>query len=284
MENLINQKANEIFNTEITIIKRLMGGRSNYMYLIEANSKKYTFRVPGKNSEVFANRDIENENINIVDHLNINNKTIYFDKDGYKISEYVEGTSLSTLNVDEHLQNVSTLLKKVHNSNIKACNDYNPLKRLEIYENLNKGNEIQKYFTVKEEFLKYWEFLNNHKKVLCHGDSQTDNIILDFNNKLYLLDWEFCGNNDLFYDLACFGDKDFNDALKLLKVYFNNNETNEHYKRLYLWRTFQCLQWHNVALYKDSIGLSKELEVPFLEIAIEYITKANNYLQQSKKY
>ena len=36
-----------------------MGGMSNYTYVVSANHKKYTYRIPGEYGEVFVNRHQE---------------------------------------------------------------------------------------------------------------------------------------------------------------------------------------------------------------------------------
>ena len=45
---------------------------------------------------------------------------------------------------------------------------------------------------------------------------------------------------------------------------------------------YQCLQWHNVAMYKDLIGLSKDLGVDFKFFADLYLDKATNFLNKIK--
>ena len=97
------------------------------------------------------------------------------------------------------------------------------------------------------------------------------------------MDWEFAGNNDPLYDVACFGNANFDDAINLLKMY-NEHPSQNQYQRLYGWRMFQCLQWHNVAAYKDKIGLSEELSLDFSFFAKAYLDKANGFYQEYLKY
>ena len=96
------------------------------------------------------------------------------------------------------------------------------------------------------------------------------------------MDWEFAGNNDPYYDIACFGNNDFDHAEKLLPVYLEKEPTTEDFNRLYFFRTFQCLQWNNVAWYKEYIGLSKDLGVDFKFFANLYLDKAEKLLKSMK--
>lgn len=269
----------ELTGKEAEVVSRLMGGMSNRTYIVKIDGKNFTFRIPGKKAEVFVNRVDELANINKVDHLNLNNKTLLVDIDGgYKLAEYVEGTPLNELK-ELHLKEVSTLLKTLHNAEGLFDKDYAPFERLSYYESLN--DDLQdSYFECRDAFFAHKEYLMSLPKVMAHGDSQKSNFVIG--EKSYLLDWEFAGNNDFYYDIACFGNVDYNDALALLEEYLGHVPTIEEYNRLTLWRTFQCLQWHNVALYKDVIGLSAELNVDFKFVAGLYLDKANNLLASLK--
>ncbi len=294
MENIVKNVSAKFFKideNEIIVIKRLLGGRSNLMYLfkIKDSTQLYTFRIPGKNSHVFVDRQVEIKNLELIESLDINSKLVCFDtENGYKISKYINGDCLSDLNVDSYLEEVASLLLSYHNSKITTSNDYNPFERLSNYENLmpslGYNEDRTRYLKIKNKFLNFKDFLENDILTFCHGDTQTDNIILGDNKKMYLLDWEFAGNNYRFYDIACFGDKDFTYALKLLEKYLKRKPENIEYKRLYLWRCFQCLQWHNVALYKHLIGLSEDLKVDFKMFSDLYTEKAENYFNEALKY
>ena len=86
------------------------------------------------------------------------------------------------------------------------------------------------------------------------------------------------------YDVACVGNKEFELALKFLPIYLGREPEVQEFRRLYLWRAFQCLQWHNVALYKDLIGLSQDLQLDFKLIASAYLTKAEQFLTQADQF
>ncbi len=289
MESFIKEKVARLMNInedEIVVVERLMGGMSNIMYVVEIKGEKCTFRIPGKNANNFVDRSIELKNIEMVAELNINNETIKFDEEtGYKVAKYVEGECLVDTNHLEHLEEVSDVLKKIHNSDKKAINDYDWLNRLKKYEQLlideNYTEDRNEYFSLKNDLIDNFDYFDNAQLVLCHGDSQLSNFVVS-SDKIYLLDWEFCGNNDPYYDIACFGNKDFEDALKLLDVYLGRKATADEIKKLNYFRAFQCLQWHNVALYKHLIGLSEELNVPFMKVSNMYLEKARNFLLNAK--
>jgi thiamine kinase-like enzyme len=263
------------------IVMRLEGGMSNYTYVVECQGKKYTYRVPGKFAERFVNRDEEWANIQEVDRLGLNNVTTYVEiRSGEKLAEYVEGTIMSTTDVVSYNAMSVAALKKIHNSNLKF-KDYNAFGRLDTYQNYC----IEMGFTHPQEYLDLRNKLEDLRKqyvsvpmVPCHCDYQPTNLVIS-GNKLYVLDWEFAGMNDPFYDIACYGNAGFDKALALLEAYVGHKPTEEELKRLYFHRAFQCLQWYNVAIFKDKVGLSKDLNMDFNAVALMFLGMAKDLLE-----
>jgi thiamine kinase-like enzyme len=274
MEQEIISLAQPILKADVKVIERLMGGMSNYTYIIESNHKKYTFRKPGEKAENFVSRSIELKNIRLVEHLGITNHLVHLDLNtGIKICEYVEGKVLSTLDRKDHLQAVADTLKVLHQSGIQAENDYNHLMRLSEYESYNH-TQSPRYLALKQVWVEWFEQYRHLPMVLCHGDAQPSNFIITPNQKALVVDFEFTGNNDPYYDIAQFGNIDFNDALALLDVYCEHKTTNADKKRMIFYRMFLTLQWHQVATFKHEIGLSEKLHIPFDKVAIAYLDKA----------
>lgn len=275
MEDIIIKDFKSILNAKnVKVIERLMGGMSNYTYVVEADEILYTFRIPGEYSEHFVDRVVEKENIKQVEKLGITNDTIYLNTvDGKKIASYIPGVPLST--IDEYLypyDKVADALKIIHGSKLTAVNDYEPFKRLENYENICKDLKFvhnEEYLKQKEYFFTFKEYLENTPKVLTHGDSQPSNFVLT-EDKILVVDFEFCANNDPIYDIACFANKRYEDGLKLLHVYYKNPSEDE-LLRFHLWRAFQCFQWYNVATFKDMVGMSKTLHIDFKKVAKHYL-------------
>lgn len=288
-EMIIVEKCVEVFNVkkeEIKVEKRLMGGMSNFTYVVEISNKLYTFRIPGKNADKFVNRTVEKHNIELVENLELNNKTVYFDiESGYKIAEYIEGKPLHELDPLKFLTQAANVLHKIHDSELVSDYDYDPIGRLKLYESYLVEFEFthsKRYIKLKEKFLSYKDkYMEKNRLVLAHGDSQISNFV-DTDNGLRLMDWEFTGNNDPYYDIACFGNNDFDHALALLPIYLGKTPSVEDFNRLYFFRAFQTLQWHNVALYKEFIGLSVDLGVDFMFIAGLYLDKAEKFLSRIK--
>lgn len=284
-EDLIKSVASKVLNipsSEITLNHRLMGGMSNFTYVIEASGDLYTFRIPGKNAEQFVDRKIEASNIEKIKPLGLNNDTIYLDEaTGIKIARYLEGVPLSEKGPLDYLKEAASLLKMIHTSSIKSDYPYAPFDRLEKYESYLIPYDYthdERYLNAKATLLSYRDFLEKNPLTLSHGDSQISNFLVT-DEGLRLMDWEFTGMNDPYYDLACFGNNDFSHAEALLPIYLEKEPEKDEWNRLYLWRLFQTLQWHNVALYKHFIGLSEDLKIDFYKVSKLYLDKAESMIK-----
>ena len=283
IEDYIIFRVNALLHAhDAKIVIRLEGGMSNYTYVVECQGKKYTYRVPGKFAERFVDRDDEWANIQEVDRLGLNNVTTYVEiRSGEKLAEYVEGTVMSTTDVVSYNEMSVKALKKIHTSDLKF-KDYNAFGRLDTYQNYC----IEMGFTHPQEYLNLRNKLEVLRKqyvsvtmVPCHCDYQPTNLVIN-DDKLYVLDWEFAGMNDPFYDIACYGNAGFDKALALLEAYVGHKPTEEELKRLYFHRAFQCLQWYNVAIFKDRVGLSKDLNMDFNAVALMFLGMAKDLLEK----
>lgn len=283
VEEYIVTRVNALMHTQdAVIVKRLEGGMSNYTYVVETRGKRYTYRVPGKYAEKFVDRVEEWDNIQEVNKLSLNNATSYVEViSGEKLAEYVEGTILSETDVVSYNEMSVKALKTIHNSNLRF-KDYNAFGRLADYERYCR----EMGFTHPKEYIELRGKLDQMRQahaevpmVPCHCDYQPTNLVVS-GDKLYVLDWEFAGMNDPFYDIACYGNAGFDKALSLLEAYVGHKPTSQELRRLYYHRAFQCLQWYNVAIFKDRVGLSRDLNMDFNHVAAFFFGMAKDLADQ----
>lgn len=279
VEEYIVARVNALMHTEdAAIVKRLEGGMSNYTYVVETRGKKYTYRVPGKFAEKFVDRVEEWDNIQEVNRLGLNNATSYVEViSGEKLAEYVEGTILSETDIESYNEMSVAALKKIHGSDMRF-RDYNAFGRLSDYERYCREmgfTHPKEYHELREQLERMRDAHADVKPVPCHCDYQPTNLVVS-GDKLYVLDWEFAGMNDPIYDVACYGNAGFDKALSLLEAYVGHKPTSEELKRLYFHRSFQCLQWYNVAIFKDRVGLSRDLNMDFNAVAAFFFNMAKD--------
>lgn len=151
--------------------------------------------------------------------------------EGYMICDFLEGHHKEKLE-RENIAQVVQVLKILH--------------RLHIEQPVL---DIKKEFSVfSTELKEAFEVIDNTPKetVLCHNDLNPKNLIF-LDRSLKLIDWEFAGMNDRYFDLAALS-VEFNfellDDAYMLALYFGkegwNKEKLDAYKVVY---KALCQQW-----------------------------------------
>lgn len=261
------------------IVSPLVGGMMNISYIIkDASDKKYVLYISTEQANEMVDRPLEKEHQKIINSIGITSKNIYFDTEkGIKINEFIEGNSLDKVSSFDY-EKVAQLFRDLHSSPVLSKKDYAPFVRFtETYEKeaLSFQNEVSPLYKELRDFLfNHREYLELQRKVLSHNDAQRSNIIQTPNDEYYFIDFEFVGNNDEIYDIACFGNGLVSEGRMLLDKYFFDKPNEDQIKRYYLWRIYISLQWYNVAITKHYRGEGEKHGFNFLDVATHFLNNA----------
>lgn len=180
---------------KITSIKKLSGGLSNEIYLI---NNFFLWKI-FKNKYLF-NHLSEKKIIEESTHLKLH----YWDSDNICYT-FIEGDNIDNTFFKKNFDQVISLTKKYHELDIKIDNFWYDI----IPKWLGILPDTHLSFTTKKELLnKYQEInktlieYNNEKVVVCHHDIHSGNIIKKHDNNLELIDLEFSFLNYYFVDLG----------------------------------------------------------------------------------
>lgn len=271
------EKTQGIKNLLITILDiklvdideiEVLGGMTNKNYLVIINNKKYVLRIAGAGTTNIINRYYEKINAKEVSKIGVDKELIYFNEEtGVKISEYIE--KAETLNPEtskknENLLLTSTLLRKLHTSNIKFENRFNVFNEIEKYENLieNKNllyNKYKNYLKNKEKVFNLEKVLKSNGLIIkaCHNDTVPENFIKNDKNEIFLIDWEYSGMNDPMWDLAAHSlESNFSQKEEkvFLENYFEKNLRKEDLLRIECYKVLQDFLWSIWTILKEENG------------------------------
>lgn len=240
-------KKYNIFKEELLSLEMLKNqGFNNISYLLSTTENSYVIRVFKSNESVNISREFEYQIQKKAHTKNIALKPIFLNEK-FMIYEYKNGIHKTKLSSSELIKLVSKI-KKFHNIKVKT-KTYDIKKDLQNY---NKNlDDIKSKKLIKEAFKSLF-LLKKFKKelVLTHHDLNPKNIIFR-NNSIKIIDWEYAGLNDRFFDLACVCVEfslNKNEEKILLNTYLKNykkyhRKKLNHFKIIYknlcdLW--FKC--------------------------------------------
>ena len=256
---------NKIDNSKVKEIIQI-NGLTNKNYKVSTENNEYILRIPGNGTEKMINRKIEKENTVLVNELNIDAKLLYFDEDsGIKISEFIKEAKALDKNKCSYkinMKKITNIFKILHKSNKLMKNEFNIINKIQEYEKLLSewtGEFFEDYYFYREQIFKLEEVMCNLGKEItsCHNDSLAENFILDKNEKLYLIDWEYSGLNDYTWDLAsCILENEFSkyEEELFLNYYFEGNVEEKIMIKVLINKIYQDFLWSIWALVKSYNG------------------------------
>lgn len=196
------------FNEEVVDIRR-MGGLTNISYHVTTNKNEYAYRLPGRGTEELINRHDEKISTLLASELGIDTEIYYFDDEsGVKISKYLTNSitmDSQSLALKENVILVAGTLRKLHRCGQDTKVVFDFMKFASDYEKIILKHNVDLFEDYEEIKVKI-KMINNklHHNVLfvaSHNDPLCENWIRKDEN-MYLVDWEYAGMNDEYWDLA----------------------------------------------------------------------------------
>ncbi|MGD9101590.1 MAG: phosphotransferase, partial [Anaerolineae bacterium] len=165
-------------------------------------------RVSGKNTALLGiNREFEFEALRVASVYGIGPQVVHFDQ-GHLVTRFIEGRHWSSdeYRRPENLRRVVDTVKRLHAlPPVKAT--YSPFRRAQSYADSARSFGVP----FPQGFDDLWEKMREIESsrrqdpypatAFCHNDLFSVNF-MDDGESVRLLDWEFAGMGDVFFDLA----------------------------------------------------------------------------------
>lgn len=243
------------------------GGMTNLNYKATINDTDYFIRIPGECTEVMINRYNEALNAQIGSALGINVDTLYINADsGIKITEAVanaETLTGRTTRTKPVIKQIASILKSLHQSEIEFPNDFEYLVEYDKYEQLIEDVGADYYPRYEENralLMKMFDELVNDIKLdrlPCHNDLVPENFVRNGEGKIYLLDWEYSGMHDPYWDFASLTiESEFTkqEIEEFFKEYLQRTPTKRELRKLDMFKVCQDFLWANWTIAKEASG------------------------------
>ena len=209
-------------------VEVLGGGITNHNLKVEVDDERYVLRVAGKDTGLLGiDRGVELAATRAAAAAGIGPEVVAFvEPEGWLVTRFVEGASppLERMREPDMLARVASALRAFH-AGLAIPGTFDSFRVVEAYRAtaLERGGRVPADFDWAREIAGHIEAKRLAvAPVPCHNDLLNANF-LDDGERLCIVDWEYAGMGDPFFDLANFAiNHDLDDAasVTLLGSYF----------------------------------------------------------------
>ena len=294
-DSVLEQEFSQLFNKvplleNRTSIKELSGGLTNRNFLVQTPVDKYVARVSSNSSSLLSiDRGSEFINSTIAGNGGVGAKVLdYLPGEGLLLISYISGKTFGAEDVGANLPRIATSLQNLH--------------ALEVFDHeFNMFNTQKNYlkivqeqgFRVPDGYLDFEPMVAQIKKafevlfeglVPCNNDLLPGNFI-DDGQKIWLIDYEYSGNNDACFEIGNVWAEAFLpiEALEALVNSYYGGYRPDKVARAWLWALMAKYGWTLWASIQNSVsdiefdfwewGMSK-YDLARSEFTSEYFKKA----------
>jgi thiamine kinase-like enzyme len=273
-------------------VVQLEGGITNRNFRVNFGGTDYVVRLPGKRTEILGiDRTAEciaNKAAAGMDMAP--GVAAMFEEPSCLVTLFIDGREMSAdeLRTPETLAEVARDLRRFHDSGTELPTRFDSFRLVEEYAETGRahGSEPPEGFDdalqAAHRIEKAIEGQPTHELVPGHNDLLTANFLLDGGNHIQLIDWEYAGMGDRWFDLGNFAvnnDLDDEQEAQLLEAYFDEPPDDRRHATLKLFRfmsDFREAMWGVV-----QCGVS-ELDFDFREYAQKHFDRLEKARQDPR--
>ena len=222
-----------------------LGGFTNRNYKVTCSQNIFVVRVPGPDTDLYINRGFESYNASKMQEFGLNTDIVFYDRrTGLQIAIYIDDIQtfhIADMKVPDNIRSAAQLLKEVHHSGFIFSGIFNPFRRTyNILQFLTTQGYVypnHAQHLIMQQEIDALEVLFNRKLAHiplhpCHVDPTPENFLLK-QGRLKLIDWEYSGMGDIFWDLAYLSleaEYTMVHDTCLLKAYFGRCRAEDYYR------------------------------------------------------
>jgi thiamine kinase-like enzyme len=276
----ILQRIPQFASAKTPEITELSGGITNKNYKITVNDESYVLRLGGNETKSLGiDRAVEYECSRLAAQIGIAPQPIAFlEPEGYIVARFISGKGISTeeIGTAENIKRVLQAMKAYHALDFFP-GTFSPFRVAEEYAatassfNVKLPNKMDLYLEKSSEIEKAIYRREPLRPRPCHNDLLNLNFI-DDGIRIHILDWEYAGMGDIFFDLGNFAvQHEFNNKQDeiLLRAYFGEptDSKRAHLKLMKIMSDLREAMWGVV-----QAGVSK-LDFDYVGYAEKYFDR-----------
>lgn len=260
-------------------ISSLDGGITNTNYRVDVGGESFALRIAGNGTEMLGiDRNHEYEANLAAGKLGIAPEVVYvIQPEGYLVTRFINARPfpLEEITQPENIHRVMGIVRNIH-SMPKIQGTFSAFRVVEEYAKIARSYEVE----LPENFDWLMERAYEAENAIqitpdalrpCHNDLLNANFLIN-DKQIYVLDWEYAGMGDIFFDLANFST---NHELSeeqdhwALECYFGDvtERQNAHLNIMKVMSLFREAMWGMV-----QIGIS-ELDFDYRDYANKFFAR-----------
>ncbi|MEG0050809.1 MAG: phosphotransferase [Terrisporobacter sp.] len=259
--------AKTAFSQELNSIEIMPGGLTNKNFkVVTEDNTPIAVRVAGVGTAGYINRPAEKHNASLMSCMGVAPEIYYYDsKTGSQLCEFIEADTMHPedfINNPEVVIKSAGVMKKYHDSGMEFKSIFNPISKMKEYLYILNENGFEKRYNGWDEISEKIDkieiaYTNNPPQLVpCHNDTLAENFMYD-GEVMRVIDWEYGGMNDRFYDMACVCvenplPKDKEELY--LRTYFNGEPTEEERARVLTSKFLVNAHWSLWSLVQITYG------------------------------
>lgn len=257
------------------------GGLTNRNFHIHVNDKRHVLRVSGGNTELLnINREAERAAALLTSQAGLAPQVVYFSlPEGHMVTRFIEGHEPSPKEFREPdmIRRLADFMKRVHALppiEHQFCPFHDVRTRIEAVKTrgidppFDLSHLLAKMAEVERE-----EAADPSPMALCHNDPFPNNF-LD-NGSIYLLDWEFAGMGNIYFDLACVATFFAPEQQELLLKCYFGDVTEDCLRRMWQMR-FMVHMWNGAWALVQMVA--SDVDLNYRQMAEQILRGGEAYL------
>jgi thiamine kinase-like enzyme len=209
-------------------IEPLGGGITNHNFKVDLGAESFVLRIGGKDTELLGiDRDVEHAASRAAAELGVGPEVVAFvEPEGYLVTRFVAGRPIppEEMRTGPQIDRVAPVLRKIHEGPT-IPGRFDSFRVIEVYRDTAEehGVRLPAGFHIAKERAEEIERRRGSLRLQpAHNDLLNANFI-DDGSSIRIVDWEYAGMGDPFFDLANFSiNHEFgeDENVALLEAYF----------------------------------------------------------------
>ena len=274
--------------------QQLDGGITNHNYIVcvdggpERTFWKYVMRIPGAGTDMFIDRVAERDCMIQAASVGVGPRVAYqIDPEGVLVIDYVDGEVLHPLSIAGHPDRMMQAVKtvKAFHSSAVFKKEINVFRMLRSYTEIagKVGAPLPERLVSMLGATDDIETAMSREPVACvacHNDLLSENFIVDDAGKLWIIDWEYGGMNDPYFDLGNFVmEHPFSrEEERLVISTYCDGFNDRFFARMMLYKTVSALWWAVWAMIQYTVST---IDFDYTKWCMERVARAEAGLNDS---